>query len=378
MAGKKATKRKKKVRGPVNMSTLPGGINPFRKKRSNVFTFNPAYEDEVREEPLVTHLSLFNYDQDDCSIKTFTGAEELLKNYSRQKISWINIAGLRTADVSRICKYFKIHQLTVEDILSVGQRAKADELGVGIYCLLPVLNYHKETGDIEQQQVSLILLDNTVLSFMNVESKDLFGRVRSKLQSSNSRLREKRSDFLFYNLLDAIVDDYFSTIESTGIQIEDMEERIIRLPNSRTLLQLNQFRQKVGAMRRAISPVRDLVNHVFKSENQLIDNQTRQYIKDVYDHIQQANETTDSYRDLIMNLQSLYINQVSLKMNEIMKVLAIVTALFAPLTLIAGIYGMNFDNMPELHTRYGYFITLGVMVLLFLGMLYVFKKRKWF
>lgn len=378
MRGIRATKKKKRTNSSTGKSPLSNGLNPFKKKRSNVFTFNPAKEDELREDPSESKLSLFSYNKGNYIEKDFKQAEDLLANYDNEKISWIHVTGLRTQDVSRLCTQFNIHQLTIEDILSTGQRAKTDELGNGIFCLLPVLHYNRGLDEVEQQQVSLILLENTVISFMNSSAKDLFGRIRSKLQTTHSRLREKQADFLFYSLLDSIVDDYFSVIERIGIQIEDMEERIIRLPNSRTLVRLNDFRQKAGAMRRAITPVRDLINSILKSENKLIESKTRQYIKDVYDHILQANETTDSYRDLIMNLQSLYINQVSLKMNEIMKVLAIVTALFAPLTLIAGIYGMNFDYMPELRSRYGYFITLGVMVVLALLMLYIFKKRKWF
>lgn len=378
MTGKKSANKEKTVSHPVGMAPFPNGLNPFRKKRSNVFTFNPAQEDEIREEPAVSRLSLIHYNRTSCLTKEYIRAEELLENQDNEKISWIHIAGLRTHDVSVICTHYNIHQLTIEDILSVGQRAKTDELSNAIFCLLPVLYYNKEQDEIEQQQASLILLENTVLSFTNTASMDLFERIRVKLENGQSRLREKHADFLFYNLLDTIVDDYFSVIERIGVQIEDIEERVIRHPNKRTLVQLNNFRQKAGAIRRAIMPTRDLINSILKSENQLIENKSRQYFKDVYDHILQANETTDSYRDLIMNLQSLYINQVSLKMNEIMKVLAIVTALFAPLTLIAGIYGMNFDNMPELHTRYGYFITLAVMAVLVLLMLFIFKKRKWF
>ena len=356
----------------------PHALSAAKKRRSKVFTFNPAYEDIQREEPEHTQLSLFSYNKSDNTYKAYEEVQALLTAVQTEKNSWIHVTGLRTTDVSQICAHFDIHQLTVEDILSTGQRAKMDELSNGIFCLLPVLSYNATADEIEMQQVSLILTKKTVLSFFNLPKKDLFNRVRSKLELENSRLRGKSADFLFYYLLDSIVDDYFAAIEILGIQIEEMEERIIRVPNSRTLMRLNNFRQKTGALRRAIAPVRDLVNGILKSDNPLVDSRTRQYIKDVYDHIVQANETTDSYRDLIMNLQSLYINQVSLKMNEIMKVLAIVTALFAPLTLIAGVYGMNFDNMPELHTRYGYFITLGVMGVLFLLMLYVFKKRKWF
>lgn len=352
--------------------------HPFRKTHSRVFTFNPANEDTPREEPAQAAFYLFCYDKTTYSEKSFDNVQHLLSAYSGDKIGWIHVSGLRTEDIKELCAYFSIHQLTLEDILSIGQRAKMDELANGIFCLLPVLIRKEGTDETEKQQVSLLLMKNTVLSFQTETCKSLFRRVQLKLSTVHSKLREKGADFLFYNLLDTIVDDYFTVIEQEGLEIEDMEGRIIQTPNTDTLLQLNTYRQNTSLRRRAITPVREVINGILKSENPLIEDKTRQYFKDVYDHALQANETIDSYRDLLLNLQGLYINQVSLKMNEIMKVLAIITALFTPLMLIAGIYGMNFDHMPELHTRYGYYITLFAMAVLFVAMLYILKKRRWF
>ncbi len=377
----KKRKSNLKKNSNIGRSHLPG---PFRKKSSKVFTFNPASEDSAREEATKVTYFLFDYDKNSFSKKAFDNVQSLLAAYSNSKFSWIRVTGLRTQDIKTLCAHFKIHQLTIEDILSTGQRAKMDELNNSIFCLLPTfkqnteVNTITETNEIEKQQISLLLSENTVLSFQEDNNMHLFDQVEQKLQTSQSKIRERSPDFLFYSLIDTIVDDYFTVIEKTGLQIEDMEERIIQLPNSSTLVYLNRYRQNVSLLRRTILPIRDIVNGILKSENPLIKDKSRQYYKDVYDHALQANEIIDSYRDLLLNLQGLYINQVGLKMNEIMKVLAIVTALFTPLTLIAGIYGMNFDHMPELHTKYGYYLTLIVMALLFFTMLFIFKKRKWF
>lgn len=340
--------------------------------------YNPVLGDAGREDAAVTRITVLDYRPEHFTEKTFSTVEEVFCFRDSDSVSWINIDGLRKSDVRTLCAHFQIHQLTVDDILSRGQRAKTDEIGNYLYCLLPMLHYSEQDGSVETEEVSLLLMKNVVLSFQEEIRWDAFDSVREKLRTEQSRLRTSGADALWNALLDAIVDQYFVAMESVGIKIEHVEELIVRAPNKRTLVQVNYLRREVSALRRRIGPVRELVAGILKSESPIIQKKTKNYFKDIYDHITQANDTAEGYRELIVNLQDLYLNQMNLRMNEVMKVLAVVTALFAPMTLITGIYGMNFDHMPELHTRYGYYVVLGVMGILFFGLLVFFRKKHWF
>lgn len=347
-------------------------------KQSPVISYNPIAGETARKESPYTRITVFSPTNGNCTEKILDKIEEAYAYRDLDAVSWINIDGINRKEVRNICNYFQVHQLVIDDILSVGQRAKMDEMNNMIFCLMPMLFFNKEFNTIEKEQVSLLLIKNVVLSFQDEVSRDAFDPVREKIRSGQSRLYNSGADALFNALLDALVDQYYMVIETFGLKMEEVEDLIMKSPNNKTLMRINYFRRELGSFRRTISPVREIINNLLKSDNSLIQKKTKNYFKDIYDHILQANETADSYRDLLMNLQELYMNQANLKMNEVMKVLAVVMALFAPPTLIAGIYGMNFTNMPELHTHNGYFITLGIMFFIFLGMILFFRKRGWF
>jgi len=358
---------------------LTWGMNPFhtRPKRP-VMPYNPLRGDAGREDAARSRITVFDYKTDSLAEEIFESVEDVFRFRDRDSVSWINIDGLRKQEVRGLCEHFQVHPLTVDDILSQGQRAKTDEFGDYLFCLLPMLHFNEQYGSVDMEQVSILLMKNVVLSFQDEITWDAFDPVREKLRTERSRLRISGADALFNALLDAIVDQYFVAMEAVGVKIEYVEELIVKTPNRRTMVQVNFLRREVSGLRRRIAPVRELIGGIMKTESPLIQKKTKNYFKDIYDHIVQANDTSEGYRELIVNLQDLYLNQMNLRMNEIMKVLAVVTALFAPLTLITGIYGMNFDHMPELHTRYGYYVVLGVMFLLFCGMLLFFRKKHWF
>lgn len=360
---------------PPGVPARPGRAS---NRRNAAVRYNPATGEQDRQDAAKSIITVFDYNSNGCTEKTYHSVEEVLPFRDTDSISWINIDGLIRQEVHALADHFQIHQLTVEDILSQGQRAKMDEFGDMIFCLLPMLVYQANEDTIEREQVSLVLTKHAVLSFQESADWDAFNPVREKLQTIHSRLRNSGIDALYNALLDAIIDQYFVAMESLAVKIEQIEELIMKSPSKRSLVSVNYLRREVSALRRAIMPVRELINGILKTESALIQKKTKNYFKDIYDHIIQANETADSYRDLIVNLQDLYLNQMNLRMNEVMKLLAVVTALFAPLTLITGIYGMNFVHMPELHTRYGYFVVLGVMFVLVIVMLNIFKKRGWF
>jgi magnesium transporter len=217
-----------------------------------------------------------------------------------------------------------------------------------------------------------------VITFQEDASRDVFDPIRHKLRLANSRIRQRGADYLCYSMLDMVVDSYFLVMEKLGDQIEGLEEEVVRNSNTRSLARINQLRKELIVLKRNISPVRELINGFIRSDSELLEDRTTRYFKDVYDHIVQAYDLTENYRDIMMSMQDLYINNVNLRMNEVMKVMAVVTCLMAPATVIGGIFGMNFDRIPWMHNRYGFFAAVFCMLAIPVWMLMIFRKRGWF
>lgn len=321
---------------------------------------------------------VFEYTPDFVEVKDLKFIGESFRYLDSEGITWINIGGLEKEDVEAICAHFNIHPLVVEDILSRGQRPKMDEINGLIFCLLNMLYFNPGTNGVETEQVSMVLGKNFVITFQEDGQRDVFNPIREKLRAGHSKIRQAGADFLFYSLLDSIVDHYYLVMEQLGERIEDVEEDIIRNPSSRSMSKINMLRKEMIVLKRTVAPVRELVSGILRSENDFIADRTEKYFKDVYDHIVQANDLAENYRDMIMNLQDLYLNNMNLKLNEIMKVMAIVTCLLAPATVIGGIFGMNFDKIPLLHNQWGFFISVAVMLLVPVVMIVLFRKRGWF
>jgi magnesium transporter len=354
---------------------LPNLLGTERTKE--ILSVNPTVL-PVREEAKEVIITAYEYDATTINEKVFSNVEATFPYKKTEKISWINIDGIRKNDVEIVCQYFNIHPLLVEDILSVGQRPKTDEVEGVMFCLLNMLYYNPAKETVEQEQISIVLGQNFVISFQEDASRDAFNPLRDKLKLPTSKARGRTADYLCYVLLDLIVDNYFLVMEKIGDRIEDLEEEIIRNSNKRSLAKVNQLRKELIVLKRNIVPVRDLLSGIIRSENELLEDRTTKYFKDVYDHIVQAIDLTENYRDMMMSLQDLYINNVNLKMNEVMKVMAIVTCLLAPATVIGGIFGMNFENVPLLGNHWGFWFAMGAMLLIPIWMIGAFKKRGWF
>ncbi len=352
-------------------------LNPLQilgtKKRVKV---NPTISHE-RVEPEETKIFLYEFDKEGCVSFPIKTAEETFTHLDSPGITWINVEGLRKADVDLICSHFGIHPLIVEDILSIGQRPKMDELNGIVFCLMNMLYYDNMTG-IESEQVSIVLGKNFVITFQEDAHKDVFNALREKLKLDNSKVRQNGSDFLFYTLIDTIVDHYYIVMEELGDKLELLEEDVIRNANTRSLARINLLRKEMIILKRSVTPVRDIISGILRSDSELIDEKTEKYFKDVYDHIIQAGDMAENYRDMMMNLQDLYLNNVNLKTNEAMKVMAIVTCLMAPATVIGGIFGMNFDVIPFAHQLWGFYLAISAMLVIPIVMLFIFKKRGWF
>ena len=351
---------------------------PFEKMMTKrVLQVNPTIA-PTRKEPEKTIIFVFEYDASIVNCTQLDKVEDCYKYINSTKNVWINFGGLKKADIDKICASFGIHPLIAEDIFSSGQRPKMDELQQFLYCLLNMLYFNEKVASVENEQLSIVLGSNFVLSFQEDASRDVFNPLREKIKVPGSKVRENKSDYLFYSLIDLIVDNYFIVMEQLGEKIEDLEDDITHRPDTYTLAKINMLRKEMIFLKRNISPVREIINGILRSESSLIEDKTEKYFKDVYDHIVQANELAENYRDMMINLQDLYLSNVNLKMNEVMKVMAVVTCLLAPATVIGGIFGMNFNRIPWLHDPNGFFIAVGFMLIIPVWMIWIFKKKGWF
>ncbi|MGC1206036.1 MAG: magnesium/cobalt transporter CorA [Flavobacteriaceae bacterium] len=321
-------------------------------------------------------IEAFDYTKDKCVVKELTDVQECFE-FDKGSITWININGLNHVDaIEKIGNHYELHPLVLEDIVNISQRPKIDEYDDYLFIVLKML-YYDANEKIASEQVSFILGDEYVLSFQESEG-DVFDEVRDRITQGKGRVRSMPADYLLYVLIDAIVDHYFSVIETLGNKIEDFETEIFSGNVADDVSQnIQNLKREILRVRRAIFPLREVINRIEKNESDLINKKTITYFRDVYDHLIQVSENIDIYREMIWSLMDMYMTTISNKMNEVMKVLTIMASIFIPLTFIAGIYGMNFEYIPELKYKNSYFILWGVMITLFVGMLIYFKRKKW-
>ncbi|MBS4044203.1 MAG: magnesium/cobalt transporter CorA [Chitinophagaceae bacterium] len=355
-------------------------LYPFGLMRTKeILKVNPTIIPK-RVESSESIISVYSYNETNLAEEKNVSLQDC-KNYinNTDQVKWINVDGINKQVIETLAAQFNIHNLIVEDIQSVGQRPKVDEINHHLFCLLNMLYFNFDNNSIESEQISILLGEHYVISFQEDGHRDVFNLLRERLKLETSKIRLSRADYLCYALIDMIVDHYFLVMDKLGDKIEVLEEEIIKKPNTRSLAKINQLRKELIVLKRNIAPVRELVNGLIKSESKLInDNTTNKYFKDVYDHVIQANDLVENYRDMMITMQDLYINQVNLKMNEVMKVMTIVTCLLAPATVIGGIFGMNFERIPYLHNQYGFYIAVALMLSIPIGMIFIFKKRGWF
>ncbi|MCB0775459.1 MAG: magnesium/cobalt transporter CorA [Chitinophagaceae bacterium] len=352
--------------------------NLFTAKRTKeILSVNPTVIPQ-REEAESVRIFVYDYNAERFEVNEFDSVRKIFSFKDNENTTWVNIDGLRKADVEAVCNHYDIHPLFIEDILSINQRPKLDETENTIFCLLNMLYYDDENFSVEQEQISIVLCKNTVISFQEDPRRDVFNTVREKLKMSNTKLRQGSAEYLCYTLLDTIVDHYFLVMEKLGGRIEDVEEVVARGHNPRAITDITNLRKELIILKRNFIPVREVVNGFIRSESDLLEDRYTKYYKDVYDHIIQAIDLLENYRDVIVSLQDLHINNVNLKMNEVMKVMAIVTCLLAPATVIGGIFGMNFENVPLLKDHWGFWIAMAFMLIIPLWMLRIFRSRGWF
>jgi len=322
-------------------------------------------------------IRILDYDEARLEEKEAETIEESFPFKDKPTVTWINIDGLHQLDIiEKLGAHFGLHPLLLEDISNTEQRPKMEDYGDYIFIVLKMLYRHDNSGEIEGEQVSLILGANFVISLQEREG-DVFDPVRERIRKAKGRIRKAGADYLAYALLDVIVDNYFVTLENTGEKIEGTEEQLSLDPSPGVLQSVHKLKKEMIFLRKSVWPLRELVSGLERCESPLIHESTSAYLRDVYDHTIQIIDTVESYRDTISGLLDIYLSSISNKMNEVMKVLTIFASIFIPLTFIAGVYGMNFGFMPELKWHWGYFIILLVMLLVVISLVRYFRRKKW-
>ena len=292
-------------------------------------------------------------------------------------VSWIDVAGLHDMSViEAVGKTFNIHPLVLEDVANTGQRPKFEDFGTYCFFALKMLYYEPEHREIVPEQVSLIVGANFVVSFQETPA-GVFELIRERLRGAKGRIREMGCDYLVYSIADAIIDNYFVILEKFAENTEVIEESLTAEPSPALLQEIHVLRREALFFRRCAWPLRDMMNAAARAESPLIREGTAIYMRDLYDHTVQIMDTVEGLRETVSGMLDIYLSSASNRMNEVMKVLTIVASIFIPLTLVAGIYGMNFEKMPELKMPWAYPATLILMALIAAGMLAYFKKKRW-
>jgi magnesium transporter len=292
-------------------------------------------------------------------------------------VLWLNVDGVHDAAVvEEIGRMGDIHPLLLEDIMHTLQRPKLEDYGSLLFASLRMLQYHEERREIEDEQVSLVLGASWLVSFQETPG-DVFDSVRERIRNGRGRIRRAGADYLFYSLIDAIVDNYFVVLEHIGDWVEEVYEHVTRSPAQSDVDEIRLLQRELLYLRKSVWPLREVLSSLERGDSPLLAPETLPYVRDAYDHAVQIIDTVETFREMLSSVMDVYLSSLSNRMNEVMKVLTIIATLFMPLSFVAGVYGMNFRWMPGLGSRYGYFAVVGFMSLMALGMLYYFRRRRW-
>jgi magnesium transporter len=292
-------------------------------------------------------------------------------------VTWVNVHGVHEVEIlEKFGNCFGLHPLVMEDILNTDQRPKIENYGEDLFIVLKMLSYDEKKGEISAEQVSLVLRSNAVLSFTEKE-KGAFTPIQERLRSGKGRLRKMGADYLAYTLLDIIVDHYFAILEKLSEKIEELEEKLVTNPTTPILQKIQNLKREMIFLRKWVWPLREVISSLERGESSWIQEGTRFYLRDVYDHTIQVMDTVETFREVLSGMMDIYLSSINNRMNAVMKVLTIIATIFMPLTFLAGVYGMNFKHMPELEWQWGYPLLWVFMILIAVFMLISFRKKRW-
>jgi magnesium transporter len=349
-----------------------------RKKSSSKVGLPPGSFIHIGEKKIEqTKVSLTEFNADKCSVLDLKTVEEIMPYINTPEVTWINICGLHETDViKQIGDKFDIHALVIEDILNTETRPKLEITDNYIFAAMKLLNYNAADKSFESEQVSFILGNDFVFSFMEKSDK-IFEPIKERITKQLGRVRKNNSDYLFYTLMDVVVDQYFLVLDHIENEIEELDDIVINDFDKTHIERIYNLKTQLLTTRRSVMPLREIFSELIREEPELISESIKPYLKDLLDHTTHITETIDLQREISTGLMETYLSMMSNKMNEVMKVLTIIATIFIPLTFIVGIYGMNFENIPELGLSWGYFAVWGVMIVITIFMLLFFRRKRW-
>jgi magnesium transporter len=325
-----------------------------------------------------TRIRVIDYDEDGIEERELASVDECFPYKDSPAMTWINIDGLHEVDViQKLGDGFGLHPLVLEDIVNTGQRPKMEDFEDYLFLIIKMLTYDDEEGVVKAEQFSLVLGPHYVISFQE-KVGDVFEPLRERLRKGKGRIRKGGPDYLLYALIDAIVDNYFVVLENIAEEIESLEDRIMIDPTTDLLQTIHNLKRELIFLRKSVWPLREAVSALERGDSGLVQEKTAIYLRNVYDHTIQIVDTIETFRDMVSGMLDVYLSSVSNRMNEVMKVLTIIATIFIPITFLAGIYGMNFKNMPELEWAWGYPLLWCIILVVGLIMVLYFRKKKWF
>jgi magnesium transporter len=332
-----------------------------------------------------TEIVLIDYSEAERTRVQLEKPEDSIAYLDTASVSWVDVLGLGSEEIlRRLGKVFKLHPLVLEDIVNVPQRPKVEDYENQLVIISQMVLVKENGTGFWVEQVSLVLGKHYLLTVQEEPSRDCFQPVRDRIRAGKGSIRKQGPDYLAYTLIDAIIDGFFPVLEAYGERIEELEDEVVTKPTRRTIEKIYQIRRELLALRRAIWPQRDAINSIIRDGSDLISPEVRVYLRDCYDHAVQVMDMVETYRELTSGLMDIYLSSVGNRMNEIMKLLTVISSIFIPLTFIAGVYGMNFNteksplNMPELNWYWGYPACLGLMAAIAIGLIFFFWRRGWF
>jgi magnesium transporter len=349
--------------------------NQKRSIKAGMSPGTPVFIGEKRLDKV--RIDVLDYSETAVEHRQDVAADGLLLPPPGNGVAWISVKGVHdAAPITALGKIYGIHLLTLEDIINTTQRPKIEEYAGYIFIALKTMHYNEGETTLEIEHVSLLLGDNFVISFEEGES-DLFGKIRERILAAKGRVRSMRADYLAYALMDVVVDRYFLVVERIGDRIEEIDERLLVEQKAGDVTEIHRIKRDILHLRRAVWPLREEVGALSQSVSELVGADTKVFFRDLHDHIIQVMDIIETSRDILGGMHDTYLTTISNRMNETMKILTIISTFFIPLTFIVGVYGMNFDNMPELHWRWGYLLIWAIMVTIVFAMIWFFKRKKW-
>ncbi|MCF8094735.1 MAG: magnesium/cobalt transporter CorA [Desulfobacteraceae bacterium] len=329
------------------------------------------------EEKALIRISVIDYTEEGVVETELDDLTACAEYAAGESVTWINISGIHDPKmIEELGRIFNLHPLLLEDVLNTETRPKLDDYDDSLFAVLKMIDYDPDIRELDHEQVSLVIKKGVVIS-MQERVGDVFDPVRERIRKAKGRIRRSGADYLAYALIDMIVDHYFTILEQIGGQIEELQDKVAADPDQEVVQDIHRYKHQIIYLRKAVWPVREIIATLLRDESHLIGSDVRLYLRDVYDHTIQVVDTVETYRDILSGVLDIYLTSVSNKMNEVMKVLTVIATIFIPLTFLAGVYGMNFQYMPELAWRYSYPVIWAVFLAIFAAMIWWFKRKKW-